>query len=85
MKLTKLRITKSDAAKCKTFRDNSDCLAATAAKRQFKTDKVLFGGITATINGVGYSFCSKRIHKAYRQIRRGRKMFKPFVLNLRLT
>lgn len=47
MKTVKLRITKTDAKRCKEYVDCDNCLIATAAKRQFRTND-----ITAVPNSV---------------------------------
>lgn len=89
MKRIKLQITKKAAAVCSGYPDNSKCLAATAARMQFKTEKVFALPGSIYIDNARFELSSsgaKKIQRSYydssgraKYIRSG---FKPFVVIL---
>jgi len=87
MKL-KLKITKIAARTCAGYGSNKNCLAATAAKRQFETGNVQARGSSITIDGKLFWFSwsdGDKLFNAYGPYfmrRIVRADFEPFVISL---
>ena len=90
----KLKITKIAARTCAPYNDQQNCLACTAAKRQFKTKRVFAGATNIEINGKWYTMTladGDKVFKSYNLILGAasdterfkiRPDFKPFTVEL---